>query len=80
MIVQNIQQAALERRVLRLSYLDKKGIHTVRSVEPYEIKNGKLWAHCLQRDGIRQFEMNRIVQAVVSEKRFVPRHEVKIFG
>lgn len=80
MIVQNIQQAAFERRVLRISYLDKKNVHTVRSVEPYEIKNGKLWAHCLQRNGIRQFEMNRIVQAVVSEKSFVPRHEVKIIG
>lgn len=80
MILPNIQQAARERRVLRLSYLDKKGIHTVRSVEPYEIRDGKLWAYCLQRNGIRQFEMNRIVQAVLSDKAYVPRHEVKIGG
>lgn len=78
MIQQNIQQAAIERRVLKISYLDKKGTHTIRSVEPYEIKNGKLWAHCLQRNGIRQFDLNRIVQAVLSDKSFVPRHEVKI--
>ena len=80
MIQQNIQRAALERRVLKISYLDKKGTHTIRSVEPYEIKNGKLWAHCLQRNGIRQFELNRIVQAVLSDRSFAPRHEVKIRG
>lgn len=80
MILTNVQQAARERRVLRLSYLDKKGTHTVRSVEPYEIRGDKLWAYCLQRNAIRQFDMNKIVQAMLSDKTFQPRYEVKIHG
>ena len=80
MILAAITQAARERRVVNLSYLDQKGVHTVRAVEPYEVKKGKLWAHCLQRDAIRQFDLNRIVQAVPTERTFIPRHEVRLDG
>lgn len=80
MILTAITDAARARRVIKISYLDKKNVHTVRAVEPYEVRDGKLWAHCLQRDAIRQFDLNRIVQAVPTERTFTPRHEVRLDG
>lgn len=78
MIQQNISQAARERKLLKISYIDKKKIHTTRTVEPYEIKGGKLWAYCVAKNGIRQFDVNQIIQAVVTEKTFEPRYPVKL--
>lgn len=78
MIQQNISKAARERKLLKISYIDKKKIHTTRTVEPYEIKNGKLWAYCVAKHGIRQFDVNQIIQAVVTEKTFEPRYPVKL--
>lgn len=80
MIQNNIVRAAQELKLLKISYVDKKNIHTTRTVEPYEIKNGKLWGHCVAKNGIRQFDINQIIQAVVQDKTFVPRHPVKING
>lgn len=73
-----IEQAAKEKRVLRISYVDLKKQESIRNVEPYEVRNGKLWAYCRKKKGIRQFELDRIRSAKVTRYAFLPKYPDKI--
>lgn len=73
-----ITQALQERKLLEITYVDAKGNHTIRVVEPYEIKEGKLFAHCIAKNGIRAFKLDSIVNMAMQPKTFEPRHEIKI--
>lgn len=73
-----IRKAALLRTILKISYTDSKGVPSFREVEPYEIKDGKLYAHCLTANSIRAFKLMSIAQAQVTDRAFEPRFPVKI--
>lgn len=60
-----------------IRYKDKDGDITERIVDPYEIKNGKLFAHCNFRDGIRAFSLQSINSAVPTDKEYKPKFPVK---
>lgn len=80
MILPNIIRAATEGKLLKISFMDKKGVHTNRTIEPYEIRDGVLFAHCRVKNGIRQFALNQIIQAIVLKETYTPRYPVKING
>lgn len=73
-----MQQAARERRLLEITYVDAKGKQSIRKVEPYEIKDGKLFAHCVDKNGIRAFKLDNLVSGRITDDTFEPRHDVKL--
>ena len=62
---------------LRFTYEDSKGEVTQRHVEPYEIKGDRLFAHCLDRDSIRQFKIEKM-EGVIHGEKFRPRHAIVV--
>lgn len=73
-----IQLAANEQRLLKIAYNDAKNQQTVRTVEPYEIKDGKLFAYCTQAQNIRAFKLERIFSTKAMDLTFEPRFPIKI--
>lgn len=62
---------------IRFNYTAADGRVSERHVEPYEIKGETLFAHCLDRDAIRQFKIDRMVNVIHGDK-FKPRHALKV--
>jgi predicted DNA-binding transcriptional regulator YafY len=62
---------------LRFQYTDAKGEITSRHVEPYELRGETLYAHCLDRDALRQFKIGQMTEVMVGHK-FKPRHPIVI--
>lgn len=62
-----VQNAIVDRRVLRLEYRDRQDTVTTREIEPVAFvgspSNWYLMAWCRLRDGTRAFRMDRIVSA-----------------
>ena len=82
-IMDSILQAAKERKVLYIDYVDSKGQRAPRFVEPYELKPSKsgdltLWAHCQGKDQMRQFKVANITLAEIKEDTYEPRWDIKI--
>lgn len=77
-ILQTIEKGGQERKVVRIIYKDSKGAFTERRIEPYEIKNGKVWGYCLNNNGIRQFNISGIIEAVLTQESFKPRWVIKL--
>lgn len=74
----NIINSATERNELKIRYRDKSNQLTIRSVEPYEIKNGKLFAYDIDKGGIRAFSTHNIEAAIQTDAPYEPRFPVKI--
>lgn len=77
-VLNNIRKAANARRLLRISYVDAKGVESVRNVEPYEIRDQSLYAWCHKANAIRRFNLSQIVQAQSGRMKFVPKYPVLI--
>ena len=75
-----IEEAGHKRRNIRITYTDSKGDITIRTVEPYEVKDNKLYAYCTVRQGIRAFKLERIQSVEITEQTFEPRFPVKLAG
>lgn len=58
---------------VKITYRDKDGQTSSRETEPYEIKNGRYFGYCLQRNGIRGFTLANIISAELTGNRFTPR-------
>lgn len=71
-----IRRAGRERLVLRIKYTDKSGNRSERNVEPYEIRDGKLWAYCRKRKGIRQFSLAQIENPRITHHPFIAKYPV----
>ena len=76
-IEEMIQEAGQNKRVLRIIYTDRKGNGSWRETEPYELKDGKYFAYCLDRESIRAFKLENITSAVITEQTYVPKWPVK---
>ncbi|CAN5847979.1 MAG: helix-turn-helix transcriptional regulator [Ilumatobacteraceae bacterium] len=67
-----VEHAIVQRRVLRLDYVDKSGSVSERVVEPVAVlgvqPNWYLWAWCRLRQAPRSFRLDRIRGAVMSEE------------
>lgn len=82
-IIEKIKQAARERKVLKIVYIEKDGTSEGwRYVEPYSFSRDEgeqgFFAWDRDKNGIRRFSIDRIQQAFITEEIFIPRYEVKI--
>lgn len=82
-ILDTIKQAGLTKTVLRIMYTEKDGLNEGwRHVEPYSFRgegeSGALFAWDIEKDGIRRFTLERIDNAELTAKTFMPRYPVEI--
>jgi len=67
-----VEHAIVQRRVVRLDYVDKEGALTERVVEPVAVlgvhPNWYLWAWCRLREAPRSFRLDRIRGAVMTDE------------
>lgn len=73
-VSRSIEDALQRRKVLKLEYADRKGMLTVRDVEPGVFLGGRggfwyLVAWCRLRDDVRVFRLDRILSALVTAER-----------
>lgn len=78
MLLDVIQSAARENVLLEITYVDGKGKQSIRKVEPYEIKDGRLYTHCTQANGTRAFNLDNITSGRKTADEFEPRFPIKI--
>lgn len=76
--ITEIKIAAKNSTLVSISYQDSKGNFTERLVEPYEIKNGSLFAYCTEKESIRNFKLSKINAAYHSTIKFTPRWSINI--
>lgn len=62
-----VEQAIIERRVVKIEYADKRNARTSRIVEPVAVLGVRpswyLWAYCRLREAPRAFRLDRITDA-----------------
>lgn len=76
-VFKNISDSAKQLKILNITYNGKNGTSN-RIVEPYSIKDGKLYAYCVNKQGIRAFNLNNIISATVTQEPYVPRWPIQI--
>lgn len=74
----SIINGADKRRLIAIRYRNKDNGLSVRKVEPYEIRAGKLFAYDPEKGGIRAFFTQNIEAAVTTDETFDPRFPIKI--
>lgn len=79
-MIKQIENGMINKKLISISYKDAKDQITTRTVEPYEIKNGKLFAHCRTRNSIRGFNLDRITSVTETNMDFEPRYPITIEG
>jgi predicted DNA-binding transcriptional regulator YafY len=75
-----IENAMVSKKMISITYTDAKHNPSVRTIEPYEIKNGKLFGYCRTRNAIRGFNLERISLIKETEMDYAPRYPVQIEG
>lgn len=70
-------ECAHTSQLLAIRYRDKDNNVTDRTIEPYEIKDGRLYGYCLNRQGIRAFALRGILSAVGTDTSFAPRFPIR---
>lgn len=73
-----IKEAMEKQQVIEITYVKANNQQTIRSLEPYEIKDGKLWAWCIAKGGIRQFKLDHITGIRLLNQHYDARFEVKL--
>jgi len=75
-----LYEAARERKTLLLEYESPTtGKYSEgREVEPYEMKNGFLWAYDINAGSIKKFSIEGIYSIEKTERVFIPRWPIKI--
>lgn len=82
-ILETIEQAALERKVLRIIYIEKDDTSEGwRYVEPYNFTDGSseqaLFAWDLDKNGIRRFIISRIQNIAITGREYYTRYVIEI--
>lgn len=77
-IMSAIHEAMQNTKLLNLTYQAKDGKITSRTVEPYEFKDGGLYAFDTNKESIRKFMLDGIKTAEVSDIVFTPRWPIII--
>ncbi len=77
-ILSLINLAIEEGFIIKIKYMDKQGVETVREIEPHVVilKQGAwyVYAYCTLRKDFRMFKLARIMYADKTEKSFVKRN------
>jgi predicted DNA-binding transcriptional regulator YafY len=82
-ILNTIKEAASQKKVLRIIYLEKDGTNEGwRHVEPYSFSHDHgedgLYAWDLNKNGIRRFSIDRITDAEIINESYHPRYQIEI--
>lgn len=77
-VLAKIKLAAESQTLLQITYVDAKGKPSIRTIEPYELKDDKLFAHCTVKNSIRAFNLNRIQSAELHLNEYSPRYPILI--
>lgn len=77
-IIGEIVDGARDTKCIKIRYRDLKSNVTERTVEPYELKNGKLFAYDHMHNGIRSFTVSNIMSAGKTNQTYKPRYPVLI--
>lgn len=76
-ILEDIQSAMQQQKILRIVYQDRVGKVTKRNVEPYRVfYQNNTWyvqGYCLSKRDFRTFKLNRIAHVEVINTSFIPR-------
>jgi predicted DNA-binding transcriptional regulator YafY len=78
--IREIRKAGKSKHQVQIQYTSVSGRAISRTIRPYEIKDGMLFATS-NKHGANQicsFKVNRIKSAKPLEKKFKPRWEVKL--
>lgn len=78
-IIRTITSGARNLNIVTIVYRSENGEVTLRDTEPYEIRDNKYWAYCLEKQGIRQFHLGNILDAKITTDKYRPRFPVNIF-
>lgn len=73
MALEDLYTGIQEHRMVQFMYENQKGEINLRTVEPLEVKDGKLWGWDITKDQIRQFFLAMISECVLLDTVFVPR-------
>lgn len=73
-----IVEGARSNHIIAIRYRDKSFELSERLIEPYEVKQGKLFAYCLTKNGMRAFFIDNILAAAGSNTEFAPRFPVMV--
>ena len=69
-----LKQAVIDRRIVRIIYINSLGEQSVRRVQPlkllYKSRAWYLKAFCMEKQNLRLFKLNRIVELKVLEETF----------
>lgn len=72
-----ISDAIVESRILSIEYHNSHGMCLLREIEPYELilRHGRWYvlAHCLQKQEMRTFKLNRISNIAIMDRFFNAR-------
>lgn len=74
----NIIKAAREHKLVIIRYSKKDGTSSTRTIEPYSMKDDKLYAYCTNSHGIRAFFLSKINSAEITNRIFAPRWPIEL--
>lgn len=79
--VQTISEAIKYKYLLNIEYCNLEGLNSQRQIEPYSLKmkSGRWYlnAYCLQRNALRVFKVNRIIELEKTEQNFIERDVIE---
>ena len=80
-VIDTIEQAGRERKILWIKASEADGTVEPREVEPYSFRpkgtKERFFCYCLLHNGTRNFKVKNIIEVRITEKTFVPRFEVE---
>jgi predicted DNA-binding transcriptional regulator YafY len=80
-IIDTIEQAGRERKILWIKAREADGTVEPREVEPYSFRpkgtKERFLFYCLLHKGTRNFKIENIIEVHITDKTFVPRYDVE---
>jgi predicted DNA-binding transcriptional regulator YafY len=72
--MKDIRKAGKNNEQVKIEYTDRRGKNITRTIRPYEVKGGYLWASDTAHGATRihSFKVSRIKSATPTGKRFKP--------
>lgn len=80
-IIRTIKEAGRQRKVLWIRAMESDGSIEPRECEPYSFRpegtEKRFFFHCYLRNATRSFLVDNILEVRITDKTYVPRHEVE---
>ena len=71
--IKKIQKCKDKNKLLKLTYLDKKGVKSTRNVEPYRLDENDFWGYDTDKGSIRRFKVRNIKGVKPLNISYTPR-------